>query len=186
MRCNNEASIMAVADRVKAKMPDRVVVETTLRHSSASNGLAEREIGTVGEQLRTLRYDTQNRYKTRITPDSAIWPRMVSYAGFCVQEIVPFAETCQDLRLCRDCVTHLIVARIMLSRAFAPAFTIFAFFGVIFLGGVLRCRAPWFPSDCPKSHGSSDNVLLEVTAHLKLQNQELLQLLASQQSAKGR
>ena len=63
-RCDNEPSIMAVAER--AKMPDRVVVKTTPRHSSPSNGLA------VGEQLRTLRYDTQNRYKTRITPDSPI------------------------------------------------------------------------------------------------------------------
>ena len=100
--------------KVKAKMPDWAVVETCPRHSSASNGLAERSIRTIGEQLRTLRYDTQNRYKTRITPESAIWPWMVRYAGFCVmryargaggitsfraaydpdlpQETVPFAE----------------------------------------------------------------------------------------------
>ena len=87
----------------KAKMPDKVVVE-----NSASNGLAERAIRTLGQQLRTLRCDTPNRCKTRITPDS------VRYAGFCVtryargagditpfraaydqdytQEIVPFAE----------------------------------------------------------------------------------------------
>ena len=58
-------------------MPDWVVVETCPRHSSASNGLAERSIRTIGEKLRTLRYDTQNRCKTRITPESAIWPRMV-------------------------------------------------------------------------------------------------------------
>ena len=63
-------------------MLDRVVVETTLRHSSASNGLAERAIWTIGEQLRTLRYEMQNRYKTRITPVSAIWLWMYGYAGF--------------------------------------------------------------------------------------------------------
>ena len=47
-----------------SKMPDRVVAETSPRHSSASNGLAEPAIRTMGEQLRSLRYDTQNRYKT--------------------------------------------------------------------------------------------------------------------------
>ena len=34
---------------------------------------AERAISTFGEQLRTLRYDTQNRNMTRITPGSVIW-----------------------------------------------------------------------------------------------------------------
>ena len=75
LRSDNEASIMAVAE----KMPDRVVVDTSPRHSSASNGLAERSIWTVGEQPRTLRYDTQNRYKTRITLDSVIWPWIVRW-----------------------------------------------------------------------------------------------------------
>ena len=86
----------------------------------------------------------------------------------------------------------MIVERILLFRAFAPAFTIFAFCGVLFLGGVLRCRAPWFSNDgartedrkSPNSQGSSDNALLEVIAHSKLHKQELLKLLASQQIAK--
>ena len=68
----------------------------------------------IGEQLRTLRYDTQNRCKTRITLESTVWPWLVRHAGFCVtryargaggitpfraydrdytQEIVPFAKT---------------------------------------------------------------------------------------------
>ena len=55
--CDKEASIMAVTLKVKARMPDRVVVENAPRYSSASNGLAERR--TIGEQLRTLRYDMQ-------------------------------------------------------------------------------------------------------------------------------
>ena len=44
LRCHNEPSIMAVAEEVKANMPDRVVVETTPRYSSASNGLPERNL----------------------------------------------------------------------------------------------------------------------------------------------
>ena len=41
LRCDNESSIKAVAEKVEAKMPDRVVVENTPRYSSANNGLAD-------------------------------------------------------------------------------------------------------------------------------------------------
>ena len=106
---------MAVVEKVKAKMPDRVVAENTPRYISTSNGLAEREIQIIGEHLRTHRYDTQNLYMTRITLESTVWPWLVRHAGFCVtryargaggitpfraaydqdytQEIVPFAKT---------------------------------------------------------------------------------------------
>ena len=60
------------------------VVVTSPRHSSASKGLAERATRTIGEQLRTSRYDMQNRYNTRIAPNSVICPSMVRYSGFCV------------------------------------------------------------------------------------------------------
>ena len=62
LRCDNEPSIMVEAEKVTAKIPDRKVLESTPGHSSASNGL----------ELRSLRYDTQNRYKTRVMPRSAI------------------------------------------------------------------------------------------------------------------
>ena len=52
LRCDSEHSIMAVPEKVKAKMPDTVVVGSAPRHSSARNGLP-----------RTLRYDTQGRGK---------------------------------------------------------------------------------------------------------------------------
>ena len=84
LRCDNEPSIMAVAENVAAKMPDRVAVATTPRRSSASNGLSERAIPTIGEQLRTLRYDTQNvtRRESRVTRQSGHgWS---GAAGFCV------------------------------------------------------------------------------------------------------
>ena len=45
LRCDNEPSIVALAEKVQAKMPDTVVVESTPRHSSASNGLAQRQPG---------------------------------------------------------------------------------------------------------------------------------------------
>ena len=115
LRCDNEASINAVAEKVKAKMPDRVVMENTPRKSSPSYGLAERAIQTIGEQLRTLRDDTHNLYMARITLESTVCPWLVRHAGFCVtryargaggitplraaydrdytQEIVPFGET---------------------------------------------------------------------------------------------
>ena len=91
-------------------------MEDAPRHRSVSNGLAARAIRTNGEQLRTLLFDMQNRYKTRITLETTVWPWMVRNAGFCVtrharggaggiitpraaydrdytQEIVPFAKT---------------------------------------------------------------------------------------------
>ena len=85
LRCDNDSSIMVVAEKVKAKMHDTVVAKRTPRHSSASNSDNWRTTGeqlannwrTTGEQLGSLRCDTQNRYKTRITPSSAIWPWMV-------------------------------------------------------------------------------------------------------------
>ena len=56
--------------------------DATPRDSSASNDLAERAIRTFGEQLRTLRYDTQNRHKTRITSTSiADKTRAASFAS---------------------------------------------------------------------------------------------------------
>ena len=77
---DSEPSIMAVVEKVTPIMPDRVVVDNSPRHNSTSNGIAERAIRTNGKELRTLRYDTQNRCKTRITPDSAVWPWLVSHA----------------------------------------------------------------------------------------------------------
>ena len=60
---------------------------------------------------------------------------------------------------------------------------------VLFLGGVLRCRAPWFGRTQDRasqmSQGPSNNALLEVTVQLRLQYQELLDLQVSQQSVKG-
>ena len=107
LRCGNETSIMAVTQTVNALMPDCVVVENTPRHSSASNGLAERATRTNGEQLRTLRYDMQNRYKTRITLESTFWPCMVGHAGFCVTRyargaggITPFVRQRSHARDC--------------------------------------------------------------------------------------
>ena len=124
LRCGNEPSIMAVAEKVKAKMPDRVVVETSPRHSSASNGLEERANRTMGEQLGNLRYDTQNRCKTRITPYAVIWPWIVSYAGFLCHEIrtwsgwhhaVPGSARpglhARDCSVCRNCLVQDVCTR---------------------------------------------------------------------------
>ena len=84
-----------------AKMLDTVVVESTPRHSTASNVLAERVSRTTGEQLRTLRDDTQHLEKARVTPSSAMWPCVVRYSGFCATRyergaggIIPFRATC--------------------------------------------------------------------------------------------
>ena len=54
---------------------------------------------------------------------------------------------------------HLLVARLLfIFSGSAPALTIFALFGVLFLGGVLCCRAPW-----PHNDGTQGPQLSEVT-----------------------
>ena len=118
LRCDNESSIKAVAENVKAKMPDRVL-ENKPRYSSTSNALAERVIRTVSEQLRTSRYGTQNRYKTRITLESTFWPWLIGHAGFCVTRyargaggITPFRAaydrdyTQENCSICRNCLVQ--------------------------------------------------------------------------------
>ena len=82
LRCDNEPVVLAVAEKVKEKFPESVLLETTPHHSSASTGLAERAVRAIGEQVRTLRYDAQDRYKTLITPSSPVWPWLVRHAGF--------------------------------------------------------------------------------------------------------
>ena len=102
LRCYSEPSIIVVAEEVKAKMP-------------GTSGGGDFTATQLSEQLMTLRYDTQTRYNSKIKPNSAIWPWMVRYSGFCVtryargaggitpfraaydrdltQETVPFADT---------------------------------------------------------------------------------------------
>ena len=76
-------TIMAVAEKVKATKCLSGGGKNTATQLSEQRS---RRTGnsTLGRQLRTLRYDTQSRYKTRTTPTSAIWPWMVRYSGFCV------------------------------------------------------------------------------------------------------
>ena len=47
LRCHNEPLIMAVAKKVKAKMPDRVVVETSQRQRVASHSSGQRVTETT-------------------------------------------------------------------------------------------------------------------------------------------
>ena len=73
LRCDNEPSITAVAEKVKVKMPDRVEVEN---RDTASNGFAERAIRHA-EALQDA----------KITPEPAMWPWTVRNAGFLCHEI---------------------------------------------------------------------------------------------------
>ena len=57
-------------------------MSTTPLHSSASNGAAERAIRSVDDEARTLRYDVEDRYGIKLTPDSVLWPWVVRHAAF--------------------------------------------------------------------------------------------------------
>ena len=85
VRQRNLDSGVAVEEKVKAKKLDRVAVGNTPRYNSASKGLGERAIRTIGEQLRTLRHDAENRYKTLITPESTVWPWLVRRGILCYE-----------------------------------------------------------------------------------------------------
>ena len=105
LRCDKEPSIMAVAEKSESENA-RLGSGGNLSATQLSEQRPRRTINSDNWR-KTLRYDTQNRYKTRITPESAIWPQMVGgYARGAVgftpfraaydrdlsQEIVAFAE----------------------------------------------------------------------------------------------
>ena len=61
LRCDGEPATVALADKVKHMAGDLVKLETTQKHSSASNP-AERAIQAVDERARTIRADCQMRF----------------------------------------------------------------------------------------------------------------------------
>ena len=62
LRCDNDPSIWAAAETVKA-VTDTIVVESTPRHSSASNGLAQRTIWTLANNY-TASWETKETLDT--------------------------------------------------------------------------------------------------------------------------
>ena len=123
LRCDTEPSIMAVAEKVKAKMPDTAVVGGTPRHSSTSNGLQERASLSIDEQLSTLRLYTQNGWQkselrqTRqsghgwsdildcaaryVRGEGGITPFRTPYDRDYTLEITPLVETIRNIVDCR-------------------------------------------------------------------------------------
>ena len=61
LRCDNEPAAKIIAERVKALLPDIVMLENTPRHDHAANP-AERAIRSVEDQVRVLRLDVEARY----------------------------------------------------------------------------------------------------------------------------
>ena len=63
LACDDEPSIMSAAGTAREKCQSLVVIETTPRHISASNGLTKTTVTSTSEQLRTLRHNVPHRYK---------------------------------------------------------------------------------------------------------------------------
>ena len=115
LRCDGEPATVALANKVKHMAGDLVKLETTPKHSSASNP-AERAIQAVEEQARTIRAECQMRFGSGETfgADKPIWPWLLRDAGWQISrykqkgngmkaytqahgehythEVVPFAE----------------------------------------------------------------------------------------------
>ena len=84
LRCDGEPAMVALANKVKQMAGDLVKLETTPKHSSASNP-AERAIQAVEEQARTIRADCQMRFGSNgetVGADKPIWAWLLRHAGW--------------------------------------------------------------------------------------------------------
>ena len=81
LRCDNEPAAIIIAERVKALLPDVVVLENTPRHDHAANP-AERAIRSVEDQVRVLRLDVEARYGIQVSANMSLWPWIARHAGW--------------------------------------------------------------------------------------------------------
>ena len=91
MRTDTEHAVTAIAGKVKEALPDRVVVEVTPKHSSASNP-EERYVRSVESQTRSLRAATESSYKGKITANSTLFPWIPRHAAWLVARYQPKAN----------------------------------------------------------------------------------------------
>ena len=115
LRCDGEPATVALGNKEKTMAGDLVKLETTPKHSSASNP-AERAIQAVEEQTRTIRADRQMRLGNgeAFGADKSIWAWLPRHEGWQISrykqkgngmtaykqaygehythEVVPFAE----------------------------------------------------------------------------------------------
>jgi hypothetical protein len=91
LRTDGEPAMVALANKIKAEKPDRVVLEQTPKHSSASNP-AERVIKDVEAMIRVMRTDLHARYGVAITANMAVWPWLVRHASWTLARFQPKAS----------------------------------------------------------------------------------------------
>ena len=82
MKSGQEPAIMSIVEAVSRtraiKGGGRCVVEASPKASSASNGVVERHIQTVEQQVQVM---LEDRWKMKIPSKHAVMPWMVEYAG---------------------------------------------------------------------------------------------------------
>ena len=90
LRCDGEPATVALANKVKHISGDLVKLETTPKHSSASNP-AERAIQAVEERSRTIRADCQMRFGSSETFGAVkqIWAWLLRHAGWQISRYKP-------------------------------------------------------------------------------------------------
>ena len=91
LRSDGEGPIVALANAVKKELSDRVKLEQTPLHSSASNP-AERVIKDIEGQVRVMRIDLAARYGVVITADMPVWPWLTRHAGWLLAGFMPKAS----------------------------------------------------------------------------------------------
>ncbi len=90
VRCDNEPSITLIQDQVIAQRSaegKKTVPELTPKHSSASNGYAERGIQGVRNQAKTLRVDLEQKYGVKIDASMPVWSWLQRHAAWLQSKI---------------------------------------------------------------------------------------------------
>ena len=81
LKSDQEPSIVALKDRVKADREERIVMEESPVGESASNGAVERAIQTVEGQVRTMKAALEFRLKKKVEPDHPLIPWLIRHAA---------------------------------------------------------------------------------------------------------
>ena len=82
LRTDKEPAMVAVASDLVSHMEGRLVAEQAPTHSSASNGLAERAVRSISEQVRVMKLAVEAQYGARLKADHVLWKWLVRHAGF--------------------------------------------------------------------------------------------------------
>ena len=96
MKSDDEPSIKALKEAARSERPERVIMEESPVHDSASNGAVENTIQQVQGQFRTMKDSLESRIGARILEDSPIVPWLVMHAAQTINRYHVNADGCTN------------------------------------------------------------------------------------------